>query len=342
MTRAKWADMAKAIAIVAVVVGHTSGIPSLLSRTIFSFHMPLFFLISGYFMKDVTDVSRAVKKDARGLLLPYAFTCGLITCIAAVVALCQGNDVWNAVKTWVLAALYGSGGPIPPCLEGTVRWIGALWFLLALFLAKLILYLTQPLGKYQGIVVLLIAYVGYATTDLLWLPFSVQAAMCAAGYLYLGKLIGKYDWFNKSFHARNAWLYAAVPAVWAICCYYCGTLYMVRNFYGHGLLDVIGSVCATFTIVWVCMLIERYVPSVCRVLSYIGSITLAILCAHITELNVFPWQSLYQRLGISRSWPLDLLLRSILIAVMCLAFAVIPGIRQFYFPKRHKKVEKTA
>lgn len=44
MERKKWADIAKAIAIIAVLVGHTSGIPGILSRMIFTFHMPLFFI----------------------------------------------------------------------------------------------------------------------------------------------------------------------------------------------------------------------------------------------------------------------------------------------------------
>jgi len=47
-------DIAKGIAILAVIIGHLGGLPDILGRFIFSFHMPLFFLISGYFMKPMS------------------------------------------------------------------------------------------------------------------------------------------------------------------------------------------------------------------------------------------------------------------------------------------------
>ena len=45
--RLKWLDIAKGIAIILMVIGHTS-IPDIFSRFIFAFHMPLFFIASGW------------------------------------------------------------------------------------------------------------------------------------------------------------------------------------------------------------------------------------------------------------------------------------------------------
>ena len=47
MKRIKWIDMLKGIGVIAVVVGHFYNNETLL-RIISSFHMPLFFFISGY------------------------------------------------------------------------------------------------------------------------------------------------------------------------------------------------------------------------------------------------------------------------------------------------------
>lgn len=47
MNRNQWMDVAKGIAIILMVIGHTS-IPDYLSRFIYSFHMPLFFIASGW------------------------------------------------------------------------------------------------------------------------------------------------------------------------------------------------------------------------------------------------------------------------------------------------------
>lgn len=46
LQRIKWIDLTKGVAIFLMVCGHT-GIPSLISNWIWSFHMPLFFIISG-------------------------------------------------------------------------------------------------------------------------------------------------------------------------------------------------------------------------------------------------------------------------------------------------------
>ena len=44
-------DISRAIALLAVVVGHTSfaGVPTTVVDACYSFDMPLFFLVSGYF-----------------------------------------------------------------------------------------------------------------------------------------------------------------------------------------------------------------------------------------------------------------------------------------------------
>lgn len=44
--RNRWLDIAKGIAIILMVAGHTP-IPSVMSHFIYAFHMPLFFISSG-------------------------------------------------------------------------------------------------------------------------------------------------------------------------------------------------------------------------------------------------------------------------------------------------------
>lgn len=46
--RLDWIDIAKGIAIILVIVGHTVPNPSPLRHAIFSFHMPVFFILAGY------------------------------------------------------------------------------------------------------------------------------------------------------------------------------------------------------------------------------------------------------------------------------------------------------
>ena len=70
--RIDWADISKGIGILLVVFAHLQ-IPGIVLKFVFSFHMPLFVLISGYFFKP-EKLSANIKK-----LLCCYFSLGLIT-----------------------------------------------------------------------------------------------------------------------------------------------------------------------------------------------------------------------------------------------------------------------
>ncbi len=69
-----WIDSAKGIGVILVVLGHflyQSNLP-MLNRAIYSFHMPLFFILSGYLQKRAIPHGYVLNKVKR-LLVP--FTC---------------------------------------------------------------------------------------------------------------------------------------------------------------------------------------------------------------------------------------------------------------------------
>ena len=86
--RIEWIDYSKGILIILVIAGHA--IPEFdlhldyLAHFIYSFHMPAFFILSGYlfrYKKDINTVEFA-KKKAKQLLIPYII-CLLYTSDAA-------------------------------------------------------------------------------------------------------------------------------------------------------------------------------------------------------------------------------------------------------------------
>ncbi len=74
--RITWIDMAKGYGILAVFIGHMVQ-SSPLGLFVYSFHLPLFFFISGYLFKTDGNLWHFLKKKARSILLPY-FTLGLL------------------------------------------------------------------------------------------------------------------------------------------------------------------------------------------------------------------------------------------------------------------------
>lgn len=69
--RLMWLDIAKGIAILCTVIGHT--VTGRIKGMIYSFHMPLFFLLAGYTFREVpaSEMKKAIKKDIVRLLIPY-------------------------------------------------------------------------------------------------------------------------------------------------------------------------------------------------------------------------------------------------------------------------------
>jgi len=66
-------SIAKGIGIILMVIGH-SGCPGFLHQFIYMFHMPLFFICSGYFLtpkRNLEEFWRFVAKRIKGLYVPY-------------------------------------------------------------------------------------------------------------------------------------------------------------------------------------------------------------------------------------------------------------------------------
>ena len=68
-SRIEWIDIAKALGIFLVIAGHT-GLPIYLKSWIYAFHMPMFFIISGLWFRDLCGIER-MKKTIKSYLKPY-------------------------------------------------------------------------------------------------------------------------------------------------------------------------------------------------------------------------------------------------------------------------------
>ena len=72
--RINWIDWAKVIAIFFVVFGHTpQERGDFLITYICTFHMPFFFMLSGFLSKGSTDTESNLRKHWHTLIIPYFF-----------------------------------------------------------------------------------------------------------------------------------------------------------------------------------------------------------------------------------------------------------------------------
>ena len=317
-------DIAKAIAFVAVIIGHTSfmGFPKSVVDFCYSFHMPLFFIVSGYFCRPDAKLDVAyVKKNAKVLLIPYATTCCIVIALSAVVtAFVTHGDVLQTVVKWAKASLYGVGGTHPGMPEDVVG-IGAIWFLWALFWGKLLLAEINR-TPCPFVFSLALFVVGTSTTGIVWLPFAIQNSLCAVLFMHIGQIVRLQDLL----HRIPPLLWVCALGTWLYCGAFFGHLYMESNYFQHGAMDIIGGVCGTLCLIKFGEALSRRAPSVARPIAWLGSITLPLFCMHLVELNVIPWDMVTDacvRAGIT-PWIGAFLLHLAAIAVLCVALRLAP------------------
>ena len=286
-------DVAKAIALVAVMFTHSdiAGTGGALFRLAhdfcFTFHMPLFFIVSGYFCRQVGVTRASLARDARSLVLPYAVTAAIVVVLQAATALLQGGDVPEALRYWTVAALYGSGWSYPGMPDG-IGYIGAIWFLLALFWARQLLAAILTLD-HPGLWAVGLFLVGVGNADVFWLPFALQPALCATLFMYVGHVIRERGYLEKG--ALPVPVLCAVAFTGLYAGVFSGGLDMASNKY-PGFLCVAGGVALSFLLIKACrVLCERCAPLAAPLELY-GRNTLPMLCMHLVILDCAPWDGI--------------------------------------------------
>ena len=71
--RVRYFDIAKGIAILCIIAGHMGN--GIINNFVFTFHVPIFFLISGYFLKNNTSLKEFALKKYKQLIRPYMRLC---------------------------------------------------------------------------------------------------------------------------------------------------------------------------------------------------------------------------------------------------------------------------
>ncbi len=216
--RYDYLDIAKAIAIFCVIWGHAaSGSDNVFYRSVlYTFHMPLFFMVSGILIRIESPEAYTLKgwgaflkKNAAALLVPY-FLWGLI----------YSNFSLDAC----LNLLYGSYQGVK-----SVSPIGALWFMPCFFLvrveSRLIMQIASKIKLPDKPVVLVFAIIAFAIGFLLpnipeyGYPWSFNISFVALGFVLLSYLAK--DFLQKLENGRTGITLAFLVAFGVI--FTCGT-----------------------------------------------------------------------------------------------------------------------
>ena len=293
--RLKYIDIARGIGMICIILGHlgSSGI----NRVVYTFHVPLFFILAGYFISDKKSIGEFIKSRARALLLPYAATSAvmILVSVAAGIVLYGPVGAWQGVN-WLWACFYGSGNSFDLLFH--IKEVGAIWFLLALFWGSILFRCSLNMNRWiRALFVLALFAAAYYTREIFWMPFSLQPGMCSVLFIYVGWIVKRYgDRLRAVPKALKIIFLIAGAVLWAVFVItYNRTFWVVRCQFGRGIPDIIMCLGACQTVMFISWLLER-VPFCVRTLAPVGRYSLLILCIHNIELNFFPWTQIMQAL----------------------------------------------
>lgn len=192
--RILWIDYSKFVGILFVIMGHLLLENYKINIWIYSFHIPLFFFISGYFEKDNLSIKESIKKSAKSLLLPYAFF-SIISYIVWLGTTFYRNpemyerNIVDAFLKPMAGILFAENSGTP--LSTVVNM--SLWFFVGLFFCKLIfrLGLTICKDRFKSIILLNIIAISitilyhFVKYDIYW---SIDSAINLLPFFSLGFL----------------------------------------------------------------------------------------------------------------------------------------------------------
>lgn len=248
-----WLDIAKGITIILMVLGHSS-IPDGLSRFIYTFHMPLFFISSGW----VTNFSKYnivdfISHKARTLLLPFI--------------------VYSAVVLILINYL----GKSPFVLWIKTGWGGyALWFIPVLYFALVISQFIYKLEN-RGIrlTILFIVLVGAAVLSYnkIVLPWNLASVPYAIVFIMIGAELNKLQ--NKIAITSPGALVALTLVTLLISMKW--RLDMAWNNITPIIPITIGAISGTILVYMISVLVDQKLPICSRMFQSIGKETYLIL-----------------------------------------------------------------
>ncbi len=291
--RLHWIDIAKGFCMLAVILGHFHK-PEW--DFLYSFHLTVFFILSGYTMKNTPVTKEYIKSKFQRLMVPYFITCFAVTVVEIfnLIYLSRVStivSITGIIYKNILRTFFASGGPT--CF-GTLdfgRAIGAIWFLPAMFFAIVITqYLINKVNSQIKIIVISIAFfaVSAVVARFLWLPFSVLAGAFAVPFVYLGVIIREYDLVDKYLKLPSIIILATVFVIG--CKFgYGGMFYIVSCITKDWLFTPLMAICSSFVVIGLSKTIKRCLP-----LEFIGKNSLDFLCVHLIEMYTF--QDYYNRL----------------------------------------------
>ncbi len=270
--RNPWIDVAKGIAIILVVLGHTT-IPHFVSDFIWAFHMPCFFIASGW-CTDWTKYKfgEYVKRKFYSLIVPFIVYSILVLLISCYLGLITFTD-------WLING-----------------WSGfALWFIPVLFFSMIIAKVvmrTSNLSLQVVYVILLAMLGGFLNKHEIQLTWNISSVPYASALIILGSIFKKYTKYIDT----PKWGIGVIGVLLTIVISHYYRMDMAYNHVYPTSIKTIAALSGTAMLFTLSSYIEKYTQFLSRILQSIGKETYLILAFSqiiiVVMKHYFEWNSI--------------------------------------------------
>lgn len=270
-TRLKWIDTCKGIGIILVIIGHSIG-DCKLRQWIYTFHMPLFFILTGillYYSKYYDASFKTVfYKKIKSLLYPY-----LTFSILSIAYRC----IFYGIKSGVFAFIHTI----------TFDGITALWYLPALFLAEIIfIVISKELSnRFQAIcfIFLFIIFYVFTTFDyqsrtgaIYWILYFLNIlsrGVVGSIFIYLG-FAGKklFDKYHDRIHILAIIFFMTIGVLFSTA----NKVDLHYSVIGNPFIFLLCSISNSILVICISLVISKYD----KLFNYLGKNSLVIFATH--------------------------------------------------------------
>ncbi len=281
--RIEWIDICKALGIIIVVMGHLT-IPKSFDIWIHSFHMPLFFILSGLCFNEIkhSNIIKFITNRFKTLIIPYIIFSILLYYIWVLILFVFSNGTTNGSCELFKCMLNPS--TLTTCY-GAVNW-----FLPSLFLIELIFIVIGKLTKYNKkitiLIMIIISLVGYFIPRLLNfnLPLAIDSSIMGLSLYGFGWLLRdiKFDRIREFFNNNKVLSYVYLLLLFAFMIplvFLNGMTNMRTMVYGNYSLYLLNAIIISILFILFAQLVEISLNK-CRItniINMVGRNTLIIL-----------------------------------------------------------------
>ncbi len=286
MKRSTTMDVAKGIAMLMVILGHIG--VGIVGTYFYTFHLPLFFVVTGYFWKEEA-FGTFLKKKALGILVPYVF-------FALLLAGFETLTVWHSFEKF-LTLLHDFL---------VQRRFTTLWYLAALFWGCVFYELLRRICRnrfyIQGILCIILSMAGIVYLQV-WkspLPWNIETGCICLSFMWTGQYLKKRDFIRRL--DEQAWkkklLCVIVPSLGGIILsllnYYLSgeTLNMWDGTYGNGPLTIMAAILGSIGIFALASLWGKS-----KMLAYTGANSITFLALQ-NNIGLYLALTLWGKLGV--------------------------------------------